>query len=216
MKKMFQSLPVGIKGIATIICSLISASVVMAYTAGYSIADFVTPQEESEGFYGGSNSRPSYANELGYGKLIDLGMLRGTYGGAYYSNRSGDVTGYTYPAADAAQRVFISSDGDVKKIGAPTGTYCDAGGVNRVVLSNDEGRSDFNIPESLTPGLYPNVAKSSSNAGPGGPIIIFPLPSGNSTKELIMPPLAPLPGLKVASTGPLGTARAMQLRAVPL
>jgi len=178
MKKMFQSLPIGIKGIAAIVCSLISASVVMAYTAGYSIADFVTPKEESEGSYGGSNSRHSYANELGYGKLIDLGMLRGTYGGAYYSNRSGNVTGYTYPVSDSSHYAFIFSDGDVKKFGAPAGTYGDAGGFSRAAFFNDDNRSDFNIPESPTPGwsTSTNVDKSSSNVGSGELIIIiFPL-----------------------------------------
>src|ERR1035437_4494882 len=48
------------------------------------------------------------------------------------------------------------------------------------------------------------------------PIIIFPLPSVNSASELLMPPLAPVPGLKLVSIGPLGVARAIQLRAVPL
>ncbi len=180
---MFQSLPIGIKGIAAIVCSLMSASVVMAYTAGYSIADFVTPKEESEGSYGGSDSRPSYANELDYGKLINLVSLRGTYGGAYYSNRFGYVTGYSYPVSDSFHYAFIFSEGVVKNFSAPAGTYGDAGGVSRAILFNDDNRSDFNIPESPTPGWSPstNMAKSSSNAGSGELIIIiFPLPEPRS------------------------------------
>jgi len=180
---MFQSLPVRIKGIAAIVCSLISASVVIAYAAGYSITDFITPQDESKGSYRGSDSRPYYADELGYGKLIDLVSLRGTYGGAYYVNRSGYVTGYSNPASAAAPRTFIFGNGVVKNIGAPAGIYGDASGVKRAVLFNDEGRSDFNIPESSAPGWYPNVAKGSSNAGPGGPII-FPLPYPGSGSGL--------------------------------
>ena len=185
----------------------------MAYAAGYSIADFITPQDESKGSYSGSDSRPSYADELGYGKLIDLVGLRGTYGGAYYIDRSGYVTGYSYPIADAAPRTFIFGDDVVKNFGAPAGTYGDAGGVSRAALFNDEGRSDFNIPESPMSGWYPNVAKDSStaffnsldliqvvsqvsgtgtNGGQDGPIyIVFPLPDTGTGSG---PAPTPIPG----------------------
>jgi len=165
--------------------SILMTSVVIAYAAGYSIADFVYSGVESEGTYGGSNSRPSFSYESGYNKLLNLRSLGVNYDGAGYINRSGYVTGYSYPIADAALRAFISGDGVVKNYGAPAGTYGDAGGVSRVALFNDDDRSDFNIPESPTSGWSPSAngagANGGSNGGSGGGyFIVFPLPDTGS------------------------------------
>ena len=154
------------------IITIFMTSVIIAYAAVYSVDDFITPKDKSGQSYSGSDSKSSFANEMGYGKLIDLVSLRGTYGGTYYIDRSGYVTGYSYPIADAAPRAFIAGDSVVKNYGAPAGTYGDAGGVSRAALFNDDTRSDFNIPESPTSGWFPSAnwagANGGSNGGSGG------------------------------------------------
>ena len=144
------------------------ASVVIAYAAGYSVADFITPQDESAGSYSGSDSRSFYAGESGYDKLINLRSLGGNYGGAGYINRSGYVAGYSCAAANAALHTIIFSDGVVKNYGAPAGTFSDAGGVSRAALFNDDNRSDFNIAESSTPGWSPSTNGTGANGGGNG------------------------------------------------
>jgi hypothetical protein len=177
--------------------SILMTSVVIAYAAGYSIADFITPEDESGQSYGGSDSKHSFADEFSYAKLIDFRSLRSDFGGACYIDRSGYVTGYSYPIADAAARAFISGDGIMKNFVAPAGTYGDAGSVIRTALFKDDRRSDFNIPEDPAPGWYPNVAKGSSNAGSGGAIIIiYPLPdqgSGSGSGSGSGPAPTPIP-----------------------
>jgi len=164
-------------------------AVIMASIAGYYIADFFTSQGESKGSYYGINSlKPSFADEFSYARLLNLGILRGNYGYDHsYRSGSGYIPEYSYALADAANYYFLLSDGVVKYFSAPAGTYGDAGGVSRANLFNDDNRSDFNIPESPTPGWSPstNVAKSSNIAGSGELIIIiFPLPEPRSGSGL--------------------------------
>lgn len=156
-------------------------SVVIAYAAGYSIVDFINPQDESAGAYSFSDSRPSFTDDFGYAKLIDIRSLRWEFVGACYINRAGYVKEDSYSITDAAPRAFISGDGIMKNFGAPAVTYGTAGGVDLVAVFNNYGRSDFNIPESPISGWYPNVAKGSSKAGSGGPVGIYFPPSDPGT-----------------------------------
>jgi hypothetical protein len=180
-EKKVSPLAVRLHAIEAVVLALILVSAVMSYVAGYYIADFFIPEEESEEPYGGNDSRSSFSNESGYGNLINLRSLGVNYGGAGYINRIGHVTENSYAGADAASRAFISGDGGVKNYGVPAETYGDAGGVSRAALFNYGNNGDFNIPESSTPGWSQSTngagANGGGNAGSGGGrFIVFPPP----------------------------------------
>ena len=159
--------------------AVLAVAIIVASIAGYYIADFFFPKEASKGSYGGGYSKPSFADEFSYAKLLNLGILRGNYG-FHYIYSSGYIPEYSYALANAAEYYFLLSDSVVKYFGTPAGTYGDAGNVRRVTLFKDDNGSDFTSHTDSTPGWYLNVTESSYIGRGGGVIIIYPPNGGGS------------------------------------
>ena len=195
--KNVSSFPVGIKGIVVIVCALITASAVMAYAAGYSIADFVTPAE-ADSSSGAGSSRIS-AIHFGNGKVVDLSRLGGTYGGAYFINRPDHAAGYFFSGENSARRAADVSDAVVKNPGAPAGTF---GDVGHTAFLNTDSMRDLNSLVSPTSGGYSaqtqgrnNVISVDDNKKVNTPIYYYNLPW-----PIVTPIIIPIPGPGPAST----------------
>lgn len=204
--KRVLSFSVNVYGKLGIVCASIAASAVMAYAAGYSLADFVTPGDESGGSSGGSNSGTYRDAEFNYGRLINLGGMLSISGGNYRIKRYDRVMDYSFTADGANNRyAALISDGVVKNSGTPAGTQGNAGSMSRAVFPDDSTMNSFEFPAGSTFGWNTNADKAGKDAGPitndsatsGHNYAFFPMPDGggaiNGQSFLIPDSVTPTP-----------------------
>ncbi|MGD0169547.1 MAG: hypothetical protein ABSE54_07485 [Smithella sp.] len=190
----------GISVLTTNISAIIKASIILAFAVwGYSVAGLI-PGEDAEKSLSSKSS--SYANEWSYFNLLNLGILRRD-DGAYYVNRPGLITEYSYASVDATQKAFVfggtvvknfgsPADDAVKNIGAPAGTY-GLEDVKRFMQFNDYNSGNYD--SSAIPEYGPYANEGSSSTVSGVSIYIYPSNgSGYSSGSGTTPSTTPLPG----------------------
>jgi len=193
----------GISVLTTNVSAIIMASIILAFAVwGYSVAGLIRGEDAEKSL---SSKSSSYSDEWSYFNLPNFGILRRA-DGAYYVNRPGLITEYSYASVDAAQKAggtvvknFGSpADDAVKNIGAPAGTY----GVEDVryfVQFNDYNSGNFN--SSTIPEYGPYVNEGSSRTVSGGSIYFYPSNGsgygsgyGSGSGSGTTPSTTPLPG----------------------